>query len=234
MCISTPRRTKIQDPFCSGRCLTAPVFVLSAQRKEGHGPPTQSGLTPAPADGVVGHFRSRRHVRQRTPRKRENAASSGRQIAGHDSLSSQGSPAYMQISCRLGCQPDHLLDSTQCYFRSSTNSAIGETRALQHQTSARDEPADLPAGNSSGCSTTGTVSLRATVADPWRAAANTRNRPCPFGQDNNGGTDRNTPPCPHQASNPHTHAVVHTDNNAHLNFGADQNTIANGNGNTDR
>ena len=38
-------------------------------------------------------------------------------IAGHDSLSSQGSPAYMQILCRLGCQPDHLLDGTRFYFR---------------------------------------------------------------------------------------------------------------------
>ena len=41
-------------------------------------------------------------MRQRAPRKYKKAASRGRQIAGHDRLSSQGSPAYMQISCRLG------------------------------------------------------------------------------------------------------------------------------------
>jgi len=40
---------------------------------EGHGPPTQSWLTPAPADSAGGYFRSRRHVRKRTPRKHENA-----------------------------------------------------------------------------------------------------------------------------------------------------------------
>jgi len=33
-----------------------------------------------------------------------------RQIAGHNG------PAYMQISCRLGCQPDHLLDGARGYF----------------------------------------------------------------------------------------------------------------------
>ena len=30
----------------------------------------------------------------------------------------EGGPTYMQISCRLGCQPDHLLDGTRCYLRS--------------------------------------------------------------------------------------------------------------------
>ena len=56
----------------------------------------------------------------RPPRKHENAVSSIRHTAGHDSLSSKGSPAYMQILCRLGCQPDHLLDSTRGYLPNSS------------------------------------------------------------------------------------------------------------------
>jgi len=118
------------------------------------------------------------------------------------------------------------------YSRSSSNLGIGEDLAVQHQTSARDEPADLPAGSSSGCGNSGIGSLRPTVAAPWRADASTRILPRPFGQDHNAGTDRNAAPCPHQTRNPRSRTTGNTDGNAHSSFWADKNTIANGNGDT--
>jgi len=44
-------RMKMRDPFCSGRCPTVPVFVLSVQQW-GSGL-TRLRLTPAPADSEL-------------------------------------------------------------------------------------------------------------------------------------------------------------------------------------
>jgi len=51
---------KMQDPFCSGRCPTVPVFVLSVSQRgsAGHRP-----------QRIVDYFRSRHHVRSCSPRR---------------------------------------------------------------------------------------------------------------------------------------------------------------------